>query len=124
MNFNFYTQTNNKKIVKWLYILIIFITTVIINIYCKKIAYLYYILINFCLLFLFVFIILSTNIGKKILHFIISSKNETKKIIWPSQKETIYTTGIITTIIIIVSLIIWGLDNIIFRVISFIINLR
>ncbi|HMI77006.1 MAG TPA: preprotein translocase subunit SecE, partial [Buchnera sp. (in: enterobacteria)] len=58
------------------------------------------------------------------LYFIYQSKNEIKKIIWPNQKETFYTTFIVVIATICMSLILWGLDNILFRLVSFITHLR
>ncbi|HXK00545.1 MAG TPA: preprotein translocase subunit SecE [Buchnera sp. (in: enterobacteria)] len=55
---------------------------------------------------------------------IIESKNEIKKIIWPSKTETLYTTLIVSIATMIISLLIWGLDNILFHLVSFITNLR
>jgi len=71
-----------------------------------------------------ILIAFSTIKGKELLYFIYQSKNEIKKIIWPNQKETFYTTFIVVIATICMSLILWGLDNILFRLVSFITHLR
>ncbi|AWH90714.1 preprotein translocase subunit SecE [Buchnera aphidicola (Melanaphis sacchari)] len=71
-----------------------------------------------------IIIALTTEKGKNILTYINASKNEMKKIIWPQYKETLHTTCIIIFIAVIMSLLVWGIDSIIFRLITFLINLR
>ncbi|MBZ2279130.1 MAG: preprotein translocase subunit SecE, partial [Buchnera aphidicola] len=75
-------------------------------------------------IFSIISIIIFTKKGQKGLSFIKDSKQEIYKITWPKYKETIYTTCIIIFVTIILSIILWGVDNIIFRLITSIINLR
>lgn len=89
---------------------------------------------NFSIILRTIFIIFSiililtifkfTNINKKIFLLLYESKLELNKIIWPNNKETFYTTIIISIITILVSLILWILDSILFKIISNIIHLR
>lgn len=65
-----------------------------------------------------------TNKFKNILSFLNEAKNEARKVIWPSFKDTLHTTVIVITITIIMSIILWGLDAILFQLVSFITNLR
>jgi preprotein translocase subunit SecE len=78
--------------------------------------------INLSLIFFIIAIIIF--ILKKNYLFIISQlkqiKLETQNITWAKKKETLNTTLIIILISICISLTLWGIDNLIFHIISFI----
>ncbi|WP_367675839.1 preprotein translocase subunit SecE [Buchnera aphidicola] len=69
-------------------------------------------------------IIIPNAIKKKTINFINEAIIESKKIIWSSKKETLKITLVIFVSSIIISLLLWTLDRIIFYIISSIINLR
>ncbi|QCI23556.1 preprotein translocase subunit SecE [Buchnera aphidicola] len=52
------------------------------------------------------------------------TKQEIYKITWPNLTETFRTTIIVIITTFIISLILWGLDNILIRLVSFITSLR
>lgn len=114
----------NKKMLKWSFIFIMLLTAVMYDCYFTKIIFSFRILCTFILICSTLFIFLYTEKGKKIVLFINESKNEVKKIIWPSKTETLYTAFIVSIVTMIMSLLIWGLDNILFHLVSFITNLR
>ena len=49
-------------------------------------------------------------------------RNEFKKIIWPSKKSVFYYSLAVVAISIISSTMIWGLDNVLKKLLSFIIH--
>lgn len=110
--------------IKWLLISVLLIISILINYYFYD--------INFFLriFFLSVLIIAASSLAlytKKVrylLSYLSISKKEMQKIIWPKYQDTFYTTFIVISIAITISLILWGLDSIIFRLITFIISLR
>ncbi|WP_343183118.1 preprotein translocase subunit SecE [Buchnera aphidicola (Neophyllaphis podocarpi)] len=114
---------NKKKLTKWIYILSIFVVDFIINYYYKKNS-ITTILINLITITASIFIFLLTDLGKKIVIFIKKTKKEVNNIIWPKFQETLYTTLIVIFVTIITSIILWGLDNLLFSLISFITELR
>lgn len=65
-----------------------------------------------------------TNKGKYVLNFIQESLKEIKKVAWPSLQETLQTTLIVSLVTVIMSLLLWGLDSLLIRAISFITSLR
>ncbi|VFP84348.1 Protein translocase subunit SecE [Candidatus Erwinia haradaeae] len=67
---------------------------------------------------------LLTTLGKLVLTFVQQSYTEVRKIIWPTRQETLHTTLIVTVVTAIMSLILWGLDGILVRLVSFITGLR
>jgi preprotein translocase subunit SecE len=110
--------------IKWLFTSILFILLFFTNYYFDKIQLFIRILILSFLIICMIGTILSTKKGKKLLFYIKMSKNEMQKITWPNYKETLYTTFIVIAVTICISLLLWSLDSIIFRLIAFIISLR
>jgi preprotein translocase subunit SecE len=56
----------------------------------------------------------TTNTGKFVLSFIIESKQEVRKVIWPTRDETMRTTLLVFAMVFIVGLILWFLDMFLF----------
>ena len=61
-----------------------------------------------------------TEKGKTFLGFAKESRLEVRKVVWPTRQETVQTTLIILAVSTIVGLILWGLDGVFVRVVSFI----
>jgi len=58
---------------------------------------------------------LLTTKGKATVAFAREARTEVRKVIWPTRQETLHT---------VMSLILWGLDGILVRLVSFITGLR
>ncbi|MCV2506057.1 MAG: preprotein translocase subunit SecE [Candidatus Lightella neohaematopini] len=78
-----------------------------------------------------VFIIITISIvtlylvkKNNVIKMIIQSYKELKQVSWPSFKDTLNITVIITMVTAIISLIIWGLDTLLINIISFITKLK
>ncbi|QCI22510.1 preprotein translocase subunit SecE [Buchnera aphidicola] len=126
MNKNNYKRHKFKILekIKWLFISIFLILSFFINCYFyKKKLFIRILIISFLILSAIV-TLMYTKIGKNIFSYIIMSKKEMQKIIWPKYNETLYTTLIVISVTIIMSLLLWGVDSIIFHLIAFIISLR
>ncbi|MBK4775551.1 preprotein translocase subunit SecE [Candidatus Pantoea edessiphila] len=112
------------EIVKWLIILSLLLTAIIGNYYYEKTALYVRVIAITILLIISVCVLCSTNQGKDILVFIRESKAELKKVVWPTYRETFRITLIVIVITTLMSLLLWGLDNIIVHLVSFITSLR
>ena len=64
-----------------------------------------------------------TNQGQKTIHFIKESRTELRKIISPTRPEATQTTLIVIAMCVVVSLVLWGIDSIIVRLVAFLTNL-
>lgn len=126
MNKNKHNQKASQFLekIKWLSISILFILSFLTYSYFYKIQLSIRLFIISCFIICGIRTLLWTERGKYILSYIRVLKKEIKKIMWPEYKETLYTTLIVITITIFISFILWILDNIIFRLIAFIISLR
>ena len=56
----------------------------------------------------------TTNTGKFVLSFVLESKQEVRKVIWPTRDETMRTTLLVFAMVFIVGLILWVLDMFLF----------
>ncbi|MDQ1237420.1 MAG: preprotein translocase subunit SecE [Wigglesworthia glossinidia] len=76
------------------------------------------------IVFFAIFLSTITLKGKQIVKFIYISCKEMKKVIWPSFQEALQTTLIVSLVTLVMSLLLWGLDSLLIRIISFITGLR
>lgn len=53
-----------------------------------------------------------TQKGKWILQFFRDSRMELRKVIWPTREETLQTTVVVAVMVVVLSLILWGLDGV------------
>ncbi|MFB6434539.1 MAG: preprotein translocase subunit SecE [Candidatus Malihini olakiniferum] len=67
---------------------------------------------------------LLTSKGKATVTFSREARTEVRKVIWPTRQETLHSTLIVAAVTAMMSLILWGLDGILVRLISFITGLR
>ncbi len=59
-------------------------------------------------------IMLTTSTGQKVWGFALESKQEVRKVVWPTREETIRTTLLVFGMVFIVGLILWFLDMFLF----------
>ncbi|MDD5460169.1 MAG: preprotein translocase subunit SecE [Methylococcales bacterium] len=57
---------------------------------------------------------LTTDIGRAVLSFVLESKMEVRKVVWPTREETMRTTLLVFAMVFIVGLILWLLDMFLF----------
>jgi len=48
--------------------------------------------------------------GKRFVAYCRDAIEETKKVVWPSRKETIQTTGVVVAFVIVMALFLWVVD--------------
>ncbi len=48
--------------------------------------------------------------GKRFYAYTQDSIEETRKVVWPSRKETMQTTGLVIAFVIVMALFLWGVD--------------
>ena len=61
-----------------------------------------------------------TEKGKTFVGFAKDARIEVRKVVWPTRQETLQTTLIILVVSTIAGLVLWGLDGIFVRIVSFI----
>ena len=61
---------------------------------------------------------LSTERGKKTWEFAKSAKMEMLKVVWPKREDTIKITMVVAGLVLVMSVILWGIDSVLLRVIG------
>lgn len=56
-------------------------------------------------------LVYTTNLGRSFWQFAQGSKIELKKIVWPTQKETMQTTLIVIVMVLVVGILLWMFDG-------------
>ena len=59
-------------------------------------------------------LMLTTDNGRSVWSFMLESKQEVRKVVWPSRQETTQTTLMVFAMVFIVGLILWLLDMFLF----------
>lgn len=67
---------------------------------------------------------LQTEKGRTALAFAKESKTEVRKVVWPTRQEAVQTTGIVLVATLIMSLLLWGLDSVLFWLVGFITGIQ
>ncbi|KAF7769171.1 preprotein translocase subunit SecE [Pseudoalteromonas undina] len=62
--------------------------------------------------------------GRTFLAFAKEARIEVRKVVWPTRQETTHTTLIVMVATVIMALILWGLDGILFRAVGFLTGLE
>jgi preprotein translocase subunit SecE len=52
-----------------------------------------------------------TELGKLVWAYLVGSRAELRKVVWPSRQESLQTTLLIAVVVLIVALLMWGLDS-------------
>jgi preprotein translocase subunit SecE len=60
--------------------------------------------------------------GKAFKGFLLASRLETRKIVWPTRQETVQTTLVVMVVVVIVGLLLWVLDSILGAIMRWILS--
>jgi preprotein translocase subunit SecE len=58
-----------------------------------------------------------TNPGKRFAGFVGEAINEARKVVWPSRKETVQTTGVVFVFVVVMAFFLWLTDQALAKVI-------
>ena len=111
MNNNEQQQNSPVNIILWLVVVALVFVTVYGNNYFSAESLLYRILGILALSVLTAIIAFQTTQGKAFWQLLKGSRAEIRKVVWPNRQETIQTTLIVSVVIIIAGLLLWGLDT-------------
>jgi preprotein translocase subunit SecE len=82
--------------------------------YFSEVRLLYRVLGLVAVILVVVGVMLTTAIGQSVWAFILESKLEVRKVVWPSRDETTRTTLLVFAMVFVVGLILWLLDMFLF----------
>ncbi|MGR9012336.1 MAG: preprotein translocase subunit SecE [Gammaproteobacteria bacterium] len=82
--------------------------------YFSEVSLLYRVLGLVVIALVVVGMMLTTGLGQNVWGFVLESKQEVRKVIWPTREETVRTTLLVFAMVFIVGLILWLLDMFLF----------
>lgn len=69
-----------------------------------------------------ILIALQTIAGKQFWKFFKDSKNEMRRVVWPTRQQTFHQTLLVTGIVIVFAVLMWGFDSIIQWALHFVVG--
>jgi len=57
---------------------------------------------------------LTTDLGRSVWGFVLESRQEVRKVVWPTREETVRTTLLVFAMVFIVGIVLWLLDMFLF----------
>ncbi|MGX8940611.1 preprotein translocase subunit SecE [Symbiopectobacterium sp. Eva_TO] len=126
MSANTETQGSGRglEVIKWLVVAALLVVAIVGNYYYRGYSLPLRALAFVILIAAAGGVALLTAKGKATVTFAREARTEVRKVIWPTRQETLHTTLIVVAVTAVMSLILWGLDGILVRLISFITGLR
>jgi preprotein translocase subunit SecE len=114
MNTQAEAQTPVFDIVKQVFSVLLVIAGIAAFYYFSEVSVLYRVIGLLVLAIIVIGLLLTTNLGRNTLSFFLESKQEVRKIVWPSREETTRTTMLVFAMVFTVGLILWVLDMALF----------
>ncbi len=78
--------------------------------YFSEIQLLYRVLALLGVLLAVVGMLLTTSMGRSVWSFVIESRQEVRKVVWPTRDETMKTTLMVLAMVSVVGIALWALD--------------
>ncbi|HQV21983.1 MAG: preprotein translocase subunit SecE [Moraxellaceae bacterium] len=109
------TSNNGLNVVKWLLALSILIAATIGNRYAPdlfpQMSAWARIVALIVMALVALGITLTTNQGKSFIKLLSEAQVEARRIVWPTKDETTQTTMIVCAVVLVMSLVLWGVDS-------------
>lgn len=112
-------KTSPLNFVLWLLVTALIVGGVWINYHYQMVDISIRVLAWLVLVIITLLIASLTSQGRRAWHFAKEARGELRKVVWPTRQETIQTTLVVIGLVILLSLIIWGLDSILLWAVSF-----
>lgn len=82
--------------------------------YFSEVPLLYRVLGLVVIVLIILGMMLTTQVGRNVWYFVLESKQEVRKVVWPTRDETTRTTLLVFAMVFLVGLILWILDMFLF----------
>lgn len=115
MNTQAEAQTPVFDIVKQVFSVLLVIAGVAAFYYFSEISILYRVIGLLVIALVVLGLMLTTNMGRNIWGFFLESKQEVRKVVWPTREETTRTTMLVFAMVFTVGFILWLLDMALFK---------
>ncbi len=114
MNTQAEAQTPVFDIVKQVFSVLLVIAGVAAFYYFSELSLIYRVIGLLVLVAVVFGLLFTTNLGRNTWGFFLESKQEVRKVVWPSREETTRTTMMVFAMVFTVGLILWLLDMVLF----------
>jgi preprotein translocase subunit SecE len=115
MNTQAEAQTPVFDIVKQVFSVLLVVAGVACFYYFSEVSVLYRV-IGLLVIALIVFgLMFTTDLGRNIWSFFLESKQEVRKVVWPTREETTRTTMLVFAMVFLVGFVLWLLDMVLFK---------
>ena len=114
MNTQAEAETSVFDVLKQVFALLLVSAAVVGFYYFSEFPLLYRVLGLVAIVVISLILMLTTRIGQNVWTFMLESKQEVRKVVWPSRAETTQTTLMVFAMVFIVGLILWLLDGFLF----------
>jgi preprotein translocase subunit SecE len=69
-------------------------------------------------------IALQTEKGRNAAIFAKEARTEVRKVVWPTRQEAVQTTGIVLVVTLLMSILLWGLDSVLFWLVGLVTGMQ
>jgi len=114
MNTQVEASTSVFDVVKQVFSVVFVVAGVAAFYYFSDVPLLYRVLGLVVVALVVVGMMLTTGVGRNVWGFVLESKQEVRKVVWPTREETFRTTLLVFGMVFIVGLILWLLDMFLF----------
>ena len=114
MNTQAEATTSVIDVVKQVFSVVFVVAGVAAFYYFSEVQLLYRVLGLIIIVSAVVGMMLTTDVGRTVWGFVLESKQEVRKIVWPTREETMRTTMLVFAMVFTVGLILWLLDMFLF----------
>ncbi|MDD4905968.1 preprotein translocase subunit SecE [Methylobacter tundripaludum] len=114
MNTQVEASTSVFDVVKQVFSVVFVVAGVAAFYYFSEVPLLYRVLGLVVVALVVVGMMLTTGVGRNVWGFVLESKQEVRKVVWPTREETFRTTLLVFGMVFIVGLILWLLDMFLF----------
>lgn len=97
---------------KWLTSFALLLAGLIANHYYSQVSMLWRTPAWLLVLALAGFVASRTQKGRWVVEFFRDSRNELRKVVWPTREETVQTTLVVAVMVVILALFLWGVDGV------------
>ena len=113
------TGSGLADILKWVVVIALLATAVVGNHYFSEETLLIRVVAILVIGALAFFIASKTNKGTTALGFAKEARIEGRKVVWPTRQETVQTTLVIMVAVVFMSLLLWGIDAVLVKIVAF-----
>lgn len=114
MNTQLEASTSVFDVVKQVFSVVFVVAGVTAFYYFSEAALLYRVLGLVAVVLIVAGMMLTTGVGRNVWGFILESKQEVRKVVWPTRDETMRTTLLVFAMVVIVGFVLWLLDMFLF----------